>query len=208
MEVTLRIGKGKNGLCLDSRKGNEVTIKNAYPILNIDGILSRLPEATFITSLDLKDALWQILLHPDSQDKTAFRILCRPLYQYKAMPLHLDDLLIVSSTFERHLNKLALVAKQLRDAGLTLNVKKRKFCRKEVNYLDHVIENCVIQTNTEKISGIVNYLVPKSVKDIPRLIGMTCWYRKFVRNDVALAAPLTVLLKGKRIQKPSNRSMK
>ncbi|KAH8406924.1 hypothetical protein KR215_010419, partial [Drosophila sulfurigaster] len=53
---------GKVRLCLDSRKVNEVTIKNAYPMPLIDGILSRLPKAEFISSIDLKDAYWQIPL--------------------------------------------------------------------------------------------------------------------------------------------------
>ncbi|KAH8350098.1 hypothetical protein KR084_011774, partial [Drosophila pseudotakahashii] len=50
---------GKVRLCLDSRKVNSVTVKDAYPMPFIDGILSRLPKAEFISSLDLKDAFWQ-----------------------------------------------------------------------------------------------------------------------------------------------------
>jgi len=48
---------GKFRLCLDSRKINALTEKDAYPLPQISGILSRLPKAEFITSLDLKDCL-------------------------------------------------------------------------------------------------------------------------------------------------------
>jgi len=44
---------GKVRLCIDCRKVNDVTRKNAYPMPLIEGILSRLPKAEYITSLDL-----------------------------------------------------------------------------------------------------------------------------------------------------------
>ncbi|KAH8235322.1 hypothetical protein KR032_011451, partial [Drosophila birchii] len=53
---------GKVRLCLDSRKVNAVTKKDAYPLPQIDGILSRLPKALFISCLHLKDDYWQIPL--------------------------------------------------------------------------------------------------------------------------------------------------
>jgi len=47
---------GKFRLCLDIRKVNAVTKRDAYPLPQIDAILSRLPKANFISSIDLKDA--------------------------------------------------------------------------------------------------------------------------------------------------------
>lgn len=95
----------------------------------IDGIFSRLPKARFITSLDLKDAFWQIPLDEKSQEKTAFTVPGRPLYQFVTMPfglcnapqtmsrlmdkvvpahlrhkvfIYLDDLLLITETFDEH----------------------------------------------------------------------------------------------------------
>ena len=61
---------GKNRLCLDARKLNEKTVKDAYPIQNIEGILSRLDETHYISSVDLKFAFWQIELEEDSRAYT------------------------------------------------------------------------------------------------------------------------------------------
>jgi len=94
---------GKVRLCLDSRKVNMVTTKDAYPLPQIDGILSRLPKANFISSLDLKDAYWQIPLDPASRDKTAFTIPGKPLYQYKVMPFGLTN---ASQTMTRLMDKV------------------------------------------------------------------------------------------------------
>jgi len=80
---------GKIRICLDCLKVNSFTEKDACPLPQINGILSRLPKAEFITSLDLKDAYWQVPLEINSRDKTAFTVPGRPLYQFKVMPFGL-----------------------------------------------------------------------------------------------------------------------
>lgn len=84
--VTL-VRKGeKNRLCLDARKLNALTVKDAYPLPHIEGLLSRLGDTYYISSVDLKDAFWQIPLEPSSREKTAFTVPGRPLYHFKVMP--------------------------------------------------------------------------------------------------------------------------
>lgn len=223
--VVLHRKPGKDRLCLDSRRLNSVTIGDAYPLPQIDGILSRLPKAEFITSLDLKDAFWQIPLEASSKDKTAFTVPGRPLYHFKVMPfglcnapqtmsrlmdrvipatlrtevfVYLDDLLVISDTFERHMEVLQEVARCLRLAGLTINVEKSKFCVTEVRYLGHVVGNGIIRADPEKISAITEFPTPRSVKQVRRFLGMSGWYRKFIRNYAAISTPLTDLLKANR----------
>jgi len=60
--TTLVQKPGKNRLCLDARKLNTLTVKDAYPLQNIESILSRADETIFISSIDLKHALWQVEL--------------------------------------------------------------------------------------------------------------------------------------------------
>lgn len=67
--VSLVVKGTKNRLCLDARKVNERTIKDAYPLPHIDGILSRLQNTRFISAVDLKDAFWQIPLEKKSREK-------------------------------------------------------------------------------------------------------------------------------------------
>lgn len=60
--VTLVRKETKIRLCLDARKVNLRTIKDAYPLPHIEGILSRLQDTKFTSAIDLKDAFWQIPL--------------------------------------------------------------------------------------------------------------------------------------------------
>lgn len=68
--------------------------------------------------------------------------------------VYLDDLLLVSDSFDTHLDLLIEVAKLLRYAGLTVNISKCKFCMKEVRYLGFIIGDGVMKPDPEKVSAI------------------------------------------------------
>lgn len=221
--VTLVRKPNKNRLCLDFRKINDVTTKLAYPIPNIDGILSRLSHTKYITAIDLKDAFWQIPLDLKSREKTAFVVPGKPLFHWTVMPfglcnapqrmmilmdkvipqeikervfVYLDDLLVVSSDFKSHLETLKIVANCLRKAGLTINIQKSNFCFKEVNYLGFVIGEGCIKTDSQKTSSISNFPLPKSKKQVRGFLGLSGWYRRFIENFASVAAPLSDTIKG------------
>lgn len=221
--ITLvRKSNGKVRLCLDARKVNEVTIKDAYPLPLIDGLIGRLKDTKYISSIDLKDAFWQVPLAKDSRDKTAFTVPGRPLFQFKVMPfglcnaaqsmcrlmdkviptelhdrvfVYLDDLLIISSTFEEHLELLQRVACLLTSAKLTINVEKSHFLMKELKYLGFIVGESGLKTDPDKVAAIVNFPVPVNVKQIRRLLGMAGWYRRFIENYSSVVAPITNCLK-------------
>jgi len=108
----------------------------------MNGILSRLPKAEIITSSVLKDSYWLVPLEVNSLDKTAFTVPGRLLYQFKVMTfglwpstmsrlmdkvvaphyrneviVYLDDLLVVSSSFETHLEVLRELAVHIKRAS-------------------------------------------------------------------------------------------
>ena len=216
--VTLvKKANGKVRLCLDARKLNEVTVKDAYPLPIIDGLISRLEKTRFISSVDLKDAFWQIPLDKDSRAKTAFTVPGRPLYQFTVMPfglsnapqrmcrlmhrviphdlhdrlfVYLDDLLIISATLEEHFFLLEKVAQLLRHANLTINVEKSKFVMKEIKYLGYIVGDGCLKVDSSKVEAIGDFRVPQTKKQVRRFIGMTGWYRRFIKNYSTIAAPL------------------
>lgn len=220
--VLVKKANGKSRLCLDSRALNEVTKKDACPMPTIEGILSRLGETYYISSIDLKDAFWQIELEESSREKTAFSVPGRPLYQYRRMPFGLcnapqtmcrlidrvinnelrestfvfiDDLLVVSADFQTHLEQLRKVAERLRVANLTINVDKSHFCMTEIRYLGFIVGNGVLKTDPSKVQAIVEFPSPVTVKQVRRFLGMTGWYRRFIANYSEITSPLTNLLK-------------
>lgn len=223
--MRLVVKPNKVRLCLDARKLNSVTKKDAYPLPNIEGIFSRLPKANIISKLDLKDAFWQISLDQKSKELTAFTVPGRPLYQFVVMPFglcnapqtmcrlmdelippelrhsifgYLDDLIIISEDFKSHLEMLIRISSQFRKANLTLNVSKSKFCVSKVNYLGYVIGNGGITTDPEKITAITNWPVPKNLKQVRGFLGLAGWYRRFLKNFSTETFAITEVLSTKK----------
>jgi transposase InsO family protein len=220
--VVVRKATGKVRLCLDSRKLNELTVKDAFPLPLINDILGRLTGTTYLSSIDLKDAFWQIELEEDAKPKTAFTVPGRGLFQFKRMPFglcnaaqslsrlmhqvigcdmepevftYLDDIVIATKSFDRHVQRLNQVADRLKRAGLTISVDKSKFCVRQLRYLGYLIDPRGLHPDPEKVSAIVNYPPPRNVREIRRFLGMTGWYQRFIKNYAELACPLTSLLK-------------
>lgn len=142
----------KNGelrFCLDSRKLNAVTKKDAYSLPYISDILDNLRDAKYLSSLDLSKSFWQILIKKEDRCKTAFYIPSRGTFQFKSMPFGLtnapatqqrlvdtlfygpefehmvfvfvDDIIVISPTFEEHIALLKRVLNKLKIANLTIN---------------------------------------------------------------------------------------
>lgn len=219
---------GSLRICLDSRKLNQVSRKDSYPLQHINRILGRFKSTKFLSKIDLKDAFWQIPLNAESQPKTAFTVPGYGLWEFTRLPfglhnsaqslcrlmdkilgvdlephvfVYLDDIIISSDTFDEHCKLLGQVAERLGKAGLTINLKKSKFLQKSITYLGYVINENGLHTNPDKIRPILNYSVPKTPKEVRRFLGMAGWYRRFIPDFANLSVPLSDLLqKGKKFR--------
>lgn len=212
---------GKDRLCLDCRKVNSVTKFDAYPIPYISSILDNLGTTKYLTSIDLKDAFWQIPLTESAREKTAFVVPKRGLWQMKVVPFgmknsaqamqrlvdrlfggemgiftYLDDIIIVTETFEEHLRLLELVRQRLMEANLTVNPEKCKFFRASLKYLGFIIDSRGLHTDPGKVKAIAEYPKPKTSTEVKRFMGMASWYRRFVKDFATIAAPIHNVVAG------------
>ncbi|GFW36210.1 hypothetical protein TNCV_4930721 [Trichonephila clavipes] len=94
--VLVRKKYGSTRFYVDYRRLNDVT-KDSYPLPRRDDTLDTLAGNTWFSVLDLKIVYWQVELHPDDKDKTAFTT-GQGLWQFKVMPF---DLCNAPATFER-----------------------------------------------------------------------------------------------------------
>ena len=209
----------KNGslrFCIDYRKLNAVSIRDAYPIPRVDDTLDALGEAKFISTIDLRSGYWQVEMDPDSQAMTAF-ISHKGLYEFNVMPyglmnapatfqrlmdivlaglkwqcclVYIDDVIIYSNTFDQHIKDLTAVFDALRNANLTLKVSKCHFCRNEIKYLGHIITRNGIKPDPELVSAVKEFPRPQTTKDVQAFLGLTGYYRRFIQNYAKIAEPL------------------
>ena len=75
---------------------------------------------------------------------------------------YLDDIIIVSDTFEEHMKWLEHVLMRIKDAGFTINRAKSEFCRNEVKFLSLLVNRDGFKPNPDKIAPILEYPVPKN----------------------------------------------
>lgn len=213
---------GSRRFCVDFRKVNQVSKKDAYPLPLITNILDHLRDARYLSSLDIKSAYWQIPLEEASKEKTAFTIPGRGLFQFATMPfglsnapatwqrfvdsvlgpdlepfvfVYLDDIIAVTPTFEQHLQVLSEIFRRIKEAKLTLNKEKCKFCRPELRYLGYVVSEKGLRVDPDKVKAILDLPVPKNQKEVRQFCGTASWYRRFIQDFASRMYPLTALLK-------------
>ena len=141
---------GSLSFCIDYRDLNSVTKSDIFPLPRVDDMLDELGRSKFFSTLDLAAGYWQVQVHPDSCEKTAF-ITHQGLYEFSVMPfglknapavfqrlmqrvlmglnpeegpsfvsVYLDDVIVYSETLEDHLKHLQRVMERFMKAGLKL----------------------------------------------------------------------------------------
>lgn len=111
---------------------------------------------------------------------------------------YLDDIIVISDTWEEHLHRLSLLLDRLTRANLTINLKKSAFVQGTVCYLGHIVGGGHIRPKTANVEAILNYPVPETGKSRRRFLRMVSYYRKFCRNFSSVAAPLHALTSSKK----------
>ena len=98
---------GSTRFCVDYRKVNAVTRKDAYPIPRVDDTLDTLSGSTWFSTIDLKSGYWQVEMAPEDKEKTAF-CTQEGLFEFNVMLFGLCD---TPATFQ-HLMDCVLVGLQ------------------------------------------------------------------------------------------------
>ncbi|GBG73320.1 hypothetical protein CBR_g13039 [Chara braunii] len=206
-------------LCIDYRKLNAQTVKNAGPLPRIDDLLERLGGATYFSKLDLKSGYHQIEIQPQDRYKTAFKMRYGH-FEWVVMPfgltnapatfqaamttefrdlldhnvlIYLDDILVYSRTLDEHIVHLRAVLDRLRLAKYKANLDKCKFAKQELEYLGHFVTPKGIRPLADKIRAIVDWSEPRCTTVVRSFMGLAGYYQQFVESYSKVAAPLSRL---------------
>lgn len=209
--VLVRKKDGSVRFCIDNRKVNDVTVKDRHPLPRISDMLEALHGAKYYTSLDAASGYWQIPMETSAIPKTAF--LCSEgLFEWLVMPfgltnapatyqramnqllagllwqkclVYLDDVLIYSTSFEKHLQDVKEVMDRLHGASFLLKAKKCSFAKGS-----NRISAEGVSMDEAKLKKVEDFPTPTTPTEIRAFLGLTGYYRKFIRNYALIAAPM------------------
>jgi hypothetical protein len=210
---------GSRRMCVDYRCLNEVMIKNKYPLPRTEDLFDQIRGATVFSKIYLRSCYHQLKIRTEDIPKTAFAtrygvyeflvmsfgLTNAPTYFMNLMNkvfmeyldqfvvVFIDDILVYSQNEEAHEDHLRLVLQKLRDNQLYAKFSKCDFWLKEVAFLGHIITNGGIKVDLGKISEILNWKQPTDVK-IRSFLGLTGYYRRFIKGFSKIVKPLTSLL--------------
>ena len=214
--VVVKKKDGSLRLCIDYRLLNARTVKDSFPLPRIDEALEALTGTCYFSTMDLAHGYFQVVMHEDSVDKTAFRVPWG-LYEFLRMPqglcnspstfqrtmeyvlgdlhltevlLYLDDILVFSSTLDDHVARLDKVFTRLKSNGLKLKGKKCSFLKKSVKYLGHKVSEEGIAVDNEKVEKIQSWPTPQNGREVSSFLGLGSYFRKFIPDFSKIAKPL------------------
>ena len=130
------------------------------------------------------------LMNAPSTFQSAMNLLFRPLLR-KQVLVFFDDILVYSPTWENHLQHLEDVLQLLSQNHYLVNKKKCHFGRRSIDYLGHIISGSEVSMDPSKLQSIKEWPAPKNVRGVRGFLGLTGYYRKFIKNYGQVAKPLT-----------------
>ena len=169
---------GKKRPCVDYRKLNEITKKDAFPLPRISNCLDADADAKYYSTFDLTSGFHQISIQEQDIEKTAF---CTKygLFEYLTMPMgltnspavfqrlmeivlrglqwhtcliYLDDVLVFGSNFDEHMDRVREVLSRIRDAGLKLKPEKCQLLQTTVSFWGFKLSAAGILPNSDNLS--------------------------------------------------------
>jgi hypothetical protein len=180
----------------------------------VEDVIDQLGNSSWFTALDLQSGFWQIRMALEDIKKIAL-ITKTGLYDWTVMPFGLqnatstftrtmsevfkdlsskflnvfvDDLNVHSESWGEHLQYLDVVLYKLREVNLKLNPNKCCFATKSITFLGHVVSKEGTRPNPGKIEAVLHFPTPKTVTSVRSFLGLTGYYRKYIRGYSRLAS--------------------
>lgn len=233
--VLVRKKDGSLRLCVDYRRLNMKTKKDAYSIPRVDTLIDSLQGAKYFASLDLFSGYHQVQVEKEHQERTAFSAGPLGFYEYSRMPfglcnapstfqrmmevvldglnmqicaVYLDDVIVYASTKDELFDRLSEVFARLSEANLRLKPKKCQFLQRSVEFLGHEVSERGVQCCQKHLEAVANWPTPACTKEVQVFLGFVNFYRKFIPGYATIADPLYSLLKGDPTARLSKHSRK
>jgi len=225
--VPVRKKDGQLRICVDYRKLNNVTKPERFPMPNLVESVYSAHGMCYFTKLDCVKGYYQVELDKDSREYTAFStkhnhyqfkrvsfglknsgvafqramqgILSE--FAYKNVIVYIDDILIMTKSFDEHMSLVEKVLTTLHTNGIKVKADKCELFKNEVEFLGHIIGKTGIRKSPQYVDKVKHYPKPATVTEMRRFLGLVNFQCKFVKDCSVIAKPLSVLTGGPKRKK-------
>ena len=201
---------------------NEWMIKNNYPLLLILDVLENIGTKKLFMKMDLRwgynnmrikegdewkavfttpEGLFEPtvmffgLMNSPATFQTMMNELLRDLINTGKVTVFIDNVIVGTEKEEGHDELVAEVIKRLKENNLYVKPEKCKWKVKEVEFLGVVIGLEGIKMEEGKVKGILEWLMPKCVKDVQKFLGLANYYHRFIEGFATVARLLHDIVK-------------
>ncbi|GKB66888.1 putative mitochondrial protein [Tanacetum coccineum] len=169
-------------MCVDYRQLNKNTVKDKFPIPIIEELIDELHGATVFSKLDLRSSYHQIRMYEEDIAKTAFKTH-EMHYEFLFMHFGLTN---APPTFQALMNKVFKAF--LRKFTLV-------FFDDILVYSQTMEEHVTHLQMPNKVEAMQDWSILTTLKKLKSFLGLTGYYRRFIKGFASLSRPLTQLLK-------------
>ena len=189
---------------------NSWMVKNNYPLPLISDLIDSIGKKKVFTKMDLRWGYNNVRIKEGNEWKTAFSTpkgffgltnspatfqammndLLRDLVVEEKVVVFIDNVMIVTETEKGHDEIVEKVLRRLEENDLFVKPEKCVWKVREVEFLGVIIGEDRVKMKKKKVQGVVEWLVPKSVKNMQKFLGLANYYRWFVKDFAKIAKPL------------------
>ena len=215
-------------MCIDYRPLNQRTKNvDPYLMPRIDDTLDQLGTAKYFCTLDLISGYHQVELTVESKPKIAFKtprmnpsqweFNCMPFgvqggpatfqrlmdrvlqgLDYRVALAYLDDIIVYGRDRFKCMQRLSIVFRRLREAGLKLKPSKCALFEPETLYLGHLVSAEGIKCDPKKVEAVKNWVRPTTHKQVQVFLGTVNYYNRFIKDFSNIAHPLRRIARDKK----------
>lgn len=187
--------KKKDGtfrMCINYRELNKLTIKNKYPLPQVEDLFDQLRGSNIFSKINLCLGYHQVKIKEEYISTTAFRMRCRH-YEFLVMPFGLSnvpaifmglvnrffypfldrfviifiyDILVYSRDRRQHEEHLRISLETLRKERLFTKYKKCEFWLDKVIFLGHIVLSRGTEVDPAKVDAVSSWRIPTNISEV------------------------------------------
>jgi len=121
--------------------------------------------------------------------------LLRDLVVEEKVAVFINDMMVATEIEEGHNEIVEEVLRRLEENDLFVKSEKCVWKVKEVEFLEVIIGEDRVRIEKEKVQGVIEWPVPRSIKDVQKFLELANYYRWFVKDFAKIAKPLHEIMR-------------